>query len=110
MSMKVNVNGTMIDDTMTLTYASNPKRVGFKAYDRYELYSTCTTLSAYIDVAEKQYAKADLRYDESKGYLIITDADGIVQNSTTDTPKAAAAAEPALTAEQLMQQLIHLGH
>lgn len=70
------INGTKLEEGYTIEYVTNPKRPGFKAHARYELYCGATTLEEYLETADKKFAKADLRYDEEHGYLKIFDEDG----------------------------------
>ena len=74
------INSTKVEDDYTISFAVNTKRKGFKAYDRYEVYSTATTIAEYYELAEKKFANADLRYDESKGLLSIFNEDGELMN------------------------------
>lgn len=79
-----NINGHSYDDITTIEYAPNPKRPGFKAHARYEVYSTATTIEEYFEIysekLEKKYAAPDLRYDEEHGHLKLLDAEGNVIN------------------------------
>ncbi len=75
------INGTKVEDGFTIEFIANPKRSGFKAHGRYEIYQSATTIEEYIELADKKYAKADLRYDEAKGYLTIFDTDGEIVNA-----------------------------
>lgn len=75
------INSTKVEDDHTIAFAPNPKRPGFKAHARYEVYSAATTLVEYHELLteagiEKKYARPDLRYDEEHGHLKIFDADG----------------------------------
>ena len=70
------INGYKVTSETKIQFKANPKRPGFKAYDRYETYSQAETLGEYLELAEKKYSKADLRYDEEHGYLILLDDDG----------------------------------
>ncbi len=74
--MSIQINGFSIEDDMKIEFVSNPKRPGFKAHTRYEEYQKSTNLVEYFDTAEKKYSKADLRFDEEKGFLKIFDAEG----------------------------------
>ena len=77
-----NINGFNYDDIATIEYAANPKRPGFKAHARYEIYSAASTVEEYFEIystsdkLEKKYARPDLRYDEEHGHLKLFDADG----------------------------------
>jgi len=75
--MSLVINGIKVEDDTKLVYKSNPKRKGFMAYDRYEVYSFAQTLAEYLDMSESKYAKADLRFDNEKGYLefVLSDTD-----------------------------------
>lgn len=74
------INTFKVEDDTRIEYAPNPKRNGSKAHARYEIYSQATTVREYLDLMQddevRKYAKADLRYDEEKGYLKIFDEDG----------------------------------
>ncbi len=74
--MNILINGFKIEDDMKIEFVSNPKRKGFKSFERYEKYQTSTTLNEYFELNEKRYSKPDLRYDEEKGYLKIFDENG----------------------------------
>ncbi len=74
--MSIQINGFNIEDESKIEFKSNPKRPGFKAFERYEEYQKSTTLTEYLAVAEKKYSKADLRFDEEKGFLKIFDSEG----------------------------------
>ena len=80
------INSVKIEEGFTIEFVANPKRLGFKAYKRYEEYMSAKTLAEYTEIAEKKFAAADLRYDESHGYLKIFDADG----EQVNMPEAAA--------------------
>ncbi len=80
--MTIQINGTNVETTHTLTYKANPKRPGFKAHARYEAYSKAETVGEYLELADKKYAKADLRYDEENGYIEIHDQDGTLVNQS----------------------------
>jgi len=79
--MEMLINTYKVNDTTTLEYASNPKRPTGKAWARYETYSQATTLEEYFELAEKKYARADLRYDTEKGLLTLIDEDGEPMNA-----------------------------
>ena len=66
------INGTKVNEDTVIEFVSNPKRPKFKSHARYEEYQAATTVGEYFEVADKKYAKADLRYDEEHGHLIIT--------------------------------------
>jgi len=68
-------SGVKIDENSILTYASNPKRPGFQAHDRYEEYQVATTLEEYLEIADPKKAKADLAYDIEKGHLEVSQAE-----------------------------------
>lgn len=74
--MTIQINGTNVETTTTIEFKPNPKRPGFKAHSRYETYSKAETIGDYLEMADKKYAKADLRYDEENGYLAIFNEDG----------------------------------
>ena len=70
------INDTKVETDEQLHYIANPKRAGKKAHARYELYKEATTLEEYFAIIDENeikraVAKADLRYDLSKGYLKI---------------------------------------
>lgn len=66
-----NINGVNVSDTCRIECAPNPKRPGSKAHDRYAAYAESTTVKEYLDNGG---LKADLRYDQNKGYLKVLDA------------------------------------
>ncbi len=70
------INGFKIEEGFKIEFVNNPKRKGFKSFDRYEKYQTSTTLNEYFEICEKKYSNADLRYDEEKGFLKIFDKNG----------------------------------
>ena len=78
------INAHKVDTETPIRFKTNPKRPGFKAHARYEIYSAAETIGEYLELAEKKYAKADLRYDEEHGHLQILDADGNVINEHDD--------------------------
>ena len=67
------INDTKVESATTISYVSNPKRFGKKAWARYEEYQVATTIGEYMEMAESKYATADLRYDHMKGFLVIDD-------------------------------------
>ena len=69
--MSIIINAVKVESSTNIEYVSNPKRVGKKAWTRYESYAECTTIGEYFDIAEKKYAMADLRYDLDKEFLTI---------------------------------------
>lgn len=84
------INSYKITDDMTIEFTPNPKRPGFKAHARYEIYSTATTLAEYYELlseaeVEKKYSRPDLRYDEEHGHLKIFDVDGNQVNMKENT-------------------------
>lgn len=74
--MSIQVNGFNIEDDSVIEFKPNPKRPGFKAHSRYEEYQKSTSLADYLAIADKKYSKADLRFDEEKGFLKIFDSEG----------------------------------
>lgn len=78
------INSVKIEEGFTIEFVANPKRSGFKAYKRYEEYMSAKTIEEYQKIAEKKYASADLRYDESHGYLKIFNTDGEHVNIPTE--------------------------
>lgn len=74
--MEILINATKVTDENTLEFVPNPKRQGFKAHARYEEYMSATTVSEYFELADKKYARADLRYDEEHGHLKVFNSDG----------------------------------
>lgn len=71
--MKKLINGYEVDENTVIKFVKNPKRQGFKSYDRYEKYQNSETLGEYFETVEKKYSFADLKYDENKGFLQIFD-------------------------------------
>lgn len=76
--MSILINGVKLEKDMVMSYVDNPKRSGFKAHARYELYKNAASIEEYMEICEGdiKYAKPDLRYDEEHGYLLIHDAEG----------------------------------
>jgi len=66
------INGTKVEEDTVIKFVSNPKRPKFKAHARYEDYKAATTIGKYFEITDKKYAKADLRYDEKHGHLLIS--------------------------------------
>ena len=71
-NMELLVNDVKVDENTRIDFAPNPKRSSGKAWARYEVYCTAATVGEYFDLANSKYAKADLRYDHEKGFLIFT--------------------------------------
>lgn len=71
--MKMSVNGVTVSSETKIAYAANPKRVGSKAYDRYEAYKSATTIGEYFSITKPygMVAKADLRWDHDRKFLTI---------------------------------------
>ena len=69
--MSVVINGVKAEFATAIEYVSNPKRVGKKAWSRYESYQEATTIEEYFNLTEKKYAMADLRYDLDHEFLTI---------------------------------------
>ena len=88
--MSIIINSVKVDDTMTIEFVSNPKRPGFKAHARYELYGVATTIAEFFEIVNenellKKYGRADLRYDEEHGHLKIFNEDGEQINTPTES-------------------------
>jgi len=67
--MKImNVNGTNVSENCKIELKGNPKRVGSKAWMRYEEYADAKTIGEYLTAGG---LLADLRYDSTKGFLKI---------------------------------------
>lgn len=64
----INVGNTNVSSDCKLTVGQNKKRVGSKAWTRYEAYVDSTTVGQYIDNGG---LKADLRYDVAKGFVTL---------------------------------------
>jgi hypothetical protein len=88
MKMEMLINAVKVDSDTAIEYASNPKRPSGKAWSRYEVYAEATTVGEYFELADKKYARADLRYDEEKGLLAIYDVDGTQVNAPEPEPKS----------------------
>lgn len=77
------INDKKVDGSDPIAFINNPKRPGKKAHARYSAYENVTTLDEYFDVMadyeqdgaplKQAVMKADLRYDEMKGYLYLVD-------------------------------------
>ncbi len=88
--MSILINGVKVEKDMVLSYVNNPKRAGFKAHARYELYKSAESIEEYMEICEDniKYAKPDLRYDEEHGYLLIHSADGSPINNAAIAAEA----------------------
>jgi len=62
----LNVNGTHVSTDCKIQMKSNPKRVGSKAYLRYEQYASSKTVGEYL---ENGGLPADLKWDQKKEFL-----------------------------------------
>jgi len=62
------VNGRKVADSTKINFKANPKRAGFNAYKRYEIYQYATTV-AELKEMNPVYFKADFKYDEMKGFI-----------------------------------------
>jgi len=69
--VSVLINDVKVDSSHVLSYVTNPKRRGCMAWTRYEMYSQYKSIAEYMECADPKRAMADLRYDESKGFLSI---------------------------------------
>jgi hypothetical protein len=65
-----NINGHNVSNECRIKMSPNPKRVGSKAHERYAEYEHTTTVGEYLEAGG---LKADLRFDQSKGYLELVD-------------------------------------
>ncbi len=64
-----NINGINVENDTVLKYQeSNPKRAGSKAHQRFEVYMKAKTVEEFLKFGG---LKADLRYDDSKGFVEI---------------------------------------
>jgi len=61
-----NVNGVLVSTDCKIKMKDNPKRVGSKAYLRYEQYSGSKTIGEYLD---KGGLPADLKWDQKKEFI-----------------------------------------
>ena len=62
----LNVNGTHVSTDCKIKMKDNPKRVGSKAFLRYEQYAGSKTIGEYLD---KGGLPADLKWDQKKEFL-----------------------------------------
>ena len=76
------INGYKIDDNTRFEYTPNPKRPGFKSYNRYKMYEGSTTMEEYMENTDKKYRFPDLRYDEEHGFLKLFDGDVQINDRT----------------------------
>lgn len=76
-----NINGINVADACKIDVKPNPKRAGSKAFARYALYESAKTVGEYL---RNGGIKADLRYDQSKGHLVILEKvlDGHIVSAT----------------------------
>lgn len=79
--MKIVINGILVDESTQIEYvAVNPKRVGYNAYDRFDLYMVAKTIGEYkeicSDLNDGKHGNADLKYDHSAKYLKLFDIKG----------------------------------
>lgn len=63
------INGIKVSYKKVFSYKPNPKIPHGMAFVRYEIYQKATHLFEYLKLADPKYANADLRYDESMGFL-----------------------------------------
>lgn len=73
------INAVKVNDDTVFEYRINPKSTNFMAGRRYELYQEATTLKEYEDICGEhdfKQANADLKYDESRGFLKLYDQEG----------------------------------
>ena len=61
-----NANGVLVSTECKINMKANPKRVGSKAYLRYESYGGSKTVGEYI---ENGGTPADLKWDQKKEFL-----------------------------------------
>lgn len=84
------------DETPIRAVGPNPKRVGTDTHARFELFRTCGTVGAYIDLASRttsrKQALLDVRWAMERGQIVVDDADAA-------SPSESASALPALAAE-----------
>ena len=59
-----------VNSVCKLEMKKNPKRVGSKAWERYEMYEDAKSVGEYL---EKGGNVADLRYDYAKGFLELSE-------------------------------------
>ncbi len=71
------INGQKVDDDTAIEFKANPKRVGKKAWTRYEEYQKSTTIGEYMEITKEdwmiKYRLADLRYDLDHKFLVIVE-------------------------------------
>jgi len=65
-----NINGKYVFNETAIEWkaASNPKRPSGKAHARFEAYSKASTVGEFLSLGG---TTADLKYDESKGFLAL---------------------------------------
>lgn len=71
--MELLINDVKVDAATEIEYRANPKVPNKKAWSRYEMYQTAKTIGEYLEMTERKYAKADLKYDHAKGFLTIVE-------------------------------------
>ena len=80
------INDKKVESSDSIEFKANPKRSGSKAHARYELYQKATTLDEFFEIVAaneslKKYARADLRYDQEHGFLILpTEEEEVIEN------------------------------
>ena len=71
MTMEITLKAKKVTSDSKLEWKANPKRPNSNAYKRYEEYGSATTLAEFFEMAEKKFARADLRFDWEHGHLSI---------------------------------------
>jgi len=68
MGIILNVNGVVVNEKCKIVVSSNKKRVGSKAWSRYECYEDSKSVGDYLGNGG---LKEDLRYDVKKGFVVL---------------------------------------
>jgi len=64
------INGLKINNDTKINFIANPKRPGFKAYERYNIYQYAQNIDE-LKIMNPTYFKADLKYDLLHKFCLI---------------------------------------
>ena len=65
--MSVYIGENKLEDSFKIEFIKNPKRRGFKSFERYEIYKNAKTISELRD-KNPEFFKLDLKYDLQKNF------------------------------------------
>jgi len=66
------INGVKVDETTHISFVANPKRKGFQAFARYEVYQYATTIGELMEFNKTDFMP-DARHDHKHGFMHIVD-------------------------------------